>query len=405
MKEMLTRNIGLKILSIILAAILWLVITNLDDPVTTKTFNNVPVETLNVDEITDLGQVYNILEGKTINFTVAARRKIADTLTVSDFSVTADFSKLSDVNAVTIKINCPRYAGGVTVTDGLYQVMKINREELTKKNFNVNVVQKGEPAEGYYVAEKTTTKIIVVSGPKTKIESIDQIVVNVDVSEEAGSFRTTEEPKALDKEGNEIDASNLTFSDSTVAVNIGMYRTKTIDLLITPTGKPADGSVMTTVDFEPKTIEVAGTDEALLNIKTLTVMEDIDGASVDFAKEINLQEQLSDGLVLVGDNQTAVINIGIKKAETKELFIWPKDIEVRNKPANLQLEFINSIALSVQTIGPVDEMADLTAKNIKPYIDLTGYTGGTYNLEIGIETTGYVTITNNPKISFTLKQQ
>ena len=283
MKEMLTRNIGLKILSIILAAILWLVITNLDDPVTTKTFNNVPVETLNVDEITDLGQVYNILEGKTINFTVAARRKIADTLTVSDFSVTADFSKLSDVNAVTIKINCPRYAGGVTVTDGLYQVMKINREELTKKNFNVNVVQKGEPAEGYYVAEKTTTKIIVVSGPKTKIESIDQIVVNVDVSEEAGSFRTTEEPKALDKEGNEIDASNLTFSDSTVAVNIGMYRTKTIDLLITPTGKPADGSVMTTVDFEPKTIEVAGTDEALLNIKTLTVMEDIDGASVDFA--------------------------------------------------------------------------------------------------------------------------
>ena len=405
MKEMLTRNIGLKILSIILAAILWLVITNLDDPVTTKTFNNVPVETLNVDEITDLGQVYNILEGKTINFTVAARRKIADTLTVSDFSVTADFSKLSDVNAVTIKINCPRYAGGVTVTDGLYQVMKINREELTKKSFNVNVVQKGEPAEGYYVAEKTTTKIIVVSGPKTKIESIDQIVVNVDVSEEAGSFRTTEEPKALDKEGNEIDASNLTFSDSTVAVNIGMYRTKTIDLLITPTGKTADGFVMTTVDFEPKTIEVAGTDEALLNIKTLTVMEDIDGASVDFAKEINLQEQLSDGLVLVGDNQTAVINIGIKKAETKELFIWPKDIEVRNKPGDLQLEFINSIALSVQVIGPVDEMVDLTAKNIKPYIDLTGYTGGTYSIEIGIETTGYVTITNNPKISFTLKQQ
>ena len=110
-------------------------------------------------------------------------------------------------------------------------------------------------------------------------------------------------------------------------------------------------------------------------------------------------------MVLVGDNQTAVINIGIKKAETKELFIWPKDIEVRNKPADLQLEFINSIALSVQTIGPVDEMADLTAKNIKPYIDLTGYTGGTYSIEIGIETTGYVTITNNPKISFTLKQQ
>ena len=104
MKEKLTRNIGLKILSIVLAAILWLVITNIDDPIKTKNFYNVPVEILNEDAIASLNQVYDIKEGETIDFTVAARRSIIENLALSDFRVTADFSKLSDVNAVTIDI-------------------------------------------------------------------------------------------------------------------------------------------------------------------------------------------------------------------------------------------------------------------------------------------------------------
>ena len=67
MKEKLTRNIGLKILSIVLAAILWLVITNIDDPIKTKNFYNVPVEILNEDAIASLNQVYDIKEGETID--------------------------------------------------------------------------------------------------------------------------------------------------------------------------------------------------------------------------------------------------------------------------------------------------------------------------------------------------
>jgi len=396
MKEKLTRNIGLKVLSLILAAILWLVITNVDDPVTTKYFDNVPVQILNEDEITKLGQVYEIVEGKTINFTVAARRSIKDNLTVSDFKVTADFSKLSDVNAVTINIYCPRYGSEVTVTNGLYQVMKVNLEALAEKHFKVNVIQKGEPAEGYYVAEKTANTIIRVSGPKSKIERIAEIVVDVDVSDVAGSFRTSEEPKALDEDGKEIDSSNLKFSDTSVPVNIGMYRTKKIDMQIVPTGKPADGYVMTTLDYEPKTIEIAGTDDALNSIDQLTVNENIDGANQNIEKEINIQEQLPEGIILVGDNQTAVINIAIVKADTKEVLIWPADIDIKNKPDNINVTWQNIAPISVKVTGPADEVADVTVNTLKPYIDLNSYSNGSYDIAIGISVTGYVTLLNNP---------
>jgi YbbR domain-containing protein len=404
MKEKLTRNIGLKILSIILAALLWLVITNVDDPITQKPFYNVPVEILNKSVLTDLNQVYEITEGATIDFTVAARRNITDDLTVSDFKVTADFSKLSDVNAVTIDIKCPRYGDEVTVAKGLYQVMKVDLEELTQKNFKVNVVQIGEPADGYYVAEKTASTIINVSGPKTKMERIAEIVAEVDVTGVAGSFRTNEKPKALDESGKEIDASNLKFNFDYVTINIGMLKTKPIDLLVTVTGKPADGYIMAAYDYEPKSIKIAGEAAALNNIQSLTVEENIDGASENIKKEINLQNQLPEGIILTGDNQTVTVEITLVRAETKEITVLPEEIEIRNKPEDLDYIFISGSVI-LRLYGPVTETAGITVKTLKPYVDLSGCSAGTYGLSVRVNATGLVTLENSPTLSLYLKQK
>lgn len=404
MKEKLTRNIGLKILSIILAALLWLVITNVDDPIKSVTFYNVPVQILHESEITDLGQVYDILEGETIDFTASARRSIADQLNVSDFIVTADFSKLSDVNAVTINIKCPRFQHDVTITTGLYQVMKINKEELAERHFKVNVVQKGEPADGYYVYEKTANTLLRVWGPKSKIERISEIVVDVDVTDYAGSFNTSEEPKALDADGKEIDASNLEFSETSVSIHIGMYKTKTIDLKIVPTGNPVDGYIVTDVEHEPQTIVIAAEDNILEDISELTVQESISGAYRDIGKEIDLQEQLGDSVILVGENQTAVVNITIEKAETKEITIWSGNIEVRNKPDNLNLEYLTSEPIIIKVTGSAKEIEELNKAKLNTYIDLSGYLSGTHTVEIKGDLTGYMTVTNNPTVNISLTQ-
>lgn len=402
MKKKLTRNIGLKILSIILAAILWLIITNVDDPVTTEDFS-VDVKILNEDAIASLDQVYEIIEGERINFTAAARRSIAENLKESDFVVTADFEKLSDVNAVTIDISCPRYGDDVTITDGLYQVMKVNLEDLVEKNFKVNVITQGEPADGYFVGKKTANTIVRVSGPKSKIERINEIVVKVDVSEVSDSFRAWEDPKALDEDGQEIDASNLAFSENSVSINIGIYKTKTINLLITASGEPADGYVMTNVEYEPKTIEVAGEDEALNSIKYLPTTESITGANKNIEKEINLQDLLEEGLIIVGEDQTAVINIIIEKEETKDLTLRPVDIEVRNKGEALNISYVTTAPITLRVAGPASELDKITRSSIKAYIDLSGCTFGTYDLKVNADLPAHTTFVNSPTVSVQLK--
>lgn len=396
MKEKLTRNIGLKILSIILAAILWLVITNVEDPVTTKFFDNIPVQVMNEDELKKLGQVYEIIEGKTIDFTVSARRTVKENLTSSDFRVTADLANLSDLNTVTIKITCPRYGDRVTITNVSTQVMKIEREEVAEDRFSVNVKIKGEPSDNYYVYEKSVTRLLSVSGPKSKIENINQIVVEVDVTGMAKSFAIDEKPKALDEKGEEIE--NLNFGVDTVTAEIKMYPTKVIDLQIIPTGKPAYGYVMTTPDFEPKSIKVAGTGSALKKIDQLMIEENIEGAKENIEKVVNISDNLPEGLILVGDTQTATVDIPIVKADTKDISIWPEDIDIKNQSVNLDMAFQSIGPIMIQLVGPSEIMDEVTAKSIKPFIDLDNFTSGSYEVSVEMNLPEFVTLKNNSTV-------
>jgi len=404
MKEKLTRNIGLKILSIILAALLWLAITNLENPIKKLTFYNMPVQILNEDVIKKLGKVYDIKEGAKIDFTVSARRNVIDDLTKEDFRVTADFANLSKLNAVKIDISCPRYGSDVTIIKGNNEVVKIGMEDLVEKPFKVNVVQKGEPAPGNYVYQKTASTLLRVSGPKSKIDSIDQIVVEVNVSDEQESFKIREKPKALDVKGNEIDATHLQFSESGVYVQIDMYKTKTINLIMDTKGEPADGFMISKIEYEPKTIVIAAPDEILSNMNDLTVEEQINGESDSIEKEINLQEQLPTGVILVDENKSAVVNITIDKAETMEITLLPEDIDVRNKPLNLKLDYLTMSPLIVQVKGPFKRLkiSNLTKDIVNPYIDLTNYTGGSYSVKIGADLADYLVLNNNPGVNISL---
>ena len=399
MKEKLTRNIGLKILSVILAAILWLVITNMEDPIKTKPFNDVTVRIVNEDAIKSLDLVYDILEGATVDFTVAARRSIVDKLTENDFTVTADFAKLSDVNAVAIEIQCPKYGEEVTIRSGMNQVMKINPEKKVSKNFKVTVLTNGHPADGYFVGEKTANTIVTVSGPESKIARINEIVATVNVEQASENLRSEVRLRALDEEGEEIDAKNLSFSVNSVTISVGIYKTKEINLTVKTVGTPKQGYVISGLDYEPKSIEVAGKDEALNSINELTIEEDVTDAAANIEKEVNLQEQLPEGLFLVAEDQMVVVNVTIEKAETKEISVWPSDIRADGLAPGMHINFLSPGPFVIKVTGPSAAVKDITRNNLKPYINVTDYSVGTYNVPIEANLAEYSTLTDKPMIS------
>ena len=51
---------------------------------------------------------------------------------------------------------------------------------------------------------------------------------------------------------------------------------------------------------------------------------------------------MPEGIVLVDQDKTAVINIKIEKMKTKDITIWPGDVEFRNKSTDLSLNILTT---------------------------------------------------------------
>ena len=66
MKNKITTNLFLKVLSVIMAFLFWLVIINMIDPTVAKTFRDIPVEILNENVITSANQVFEVESGDTV---------------------------------------------------------------------------------------------------------------------------------------------------------------------------------------------------------------------------------------------------------------------------------------------------------------------------------------------------
>lgn len=94
MKTKLVNNLLLKILSVLAAILLWLIVVNIDDAVTSKQIRNVKVSMLNTNVLTEQGQMCRVEDGTdVVDLTVYARRSVLDKLKASDFSATADLKK------------------------------------------------------------------------------------------------------------------------------------------------------------------------------------------------------------------------------------------------------------------------------------------------------------------------
>lgn len=69
-------NIGLKLLSVVLGFLVWLLVLNIDDSAVTRTIRDIPVNLVNTDAITSQNQLYTITSGDTVDIVVKGRKSL-----------------------------------------------------------------------------------------------------------------------------------------------------------------------------------------------------------------------------------------------------------------------------------------------------------------------------------------
>ncbi|MDE6213916.1 MAG: hypothetical protein K2M70_10635 [Lachnospiraceae bacterium] len=316
MKNKLTRNWGLKIASFLSAAVLWLVVTNINDPIVPYRVTDVPVTIKNTNLITDRGQVYEVLDGTDVIdvVTVSAPRSIIDALDKSNIVAEADVNDLTSVDTVAIKLSTNKYNDKLDSIRGNIDSVKLNIEEKKDRSLPLKSVTTGEVREGYMVGDVTTEQnLIQISGPESVITQVSKAQAEVDVSGFTSKIETNSDIRLYDDKGEEITTPSIEKSISKVRVSVEILELKEVPLTCEAAGTAADGYQLTgEVDFSKQTVTVAGRAKLLERVNAIEIPSnvlDVNNASEDVATVVDITEYLPDGVILAEENFEGKVNV------------------------------------------------------------------------------------------------
>lgn len=315
MKNKLTRNWGLKIASFLSAAVLWLVVTNINDPITTYRVTDVPVTIKNANLITGRGQVYEVLDGTDMIdvVTVSAPRSIIDSLDKSNIVAVADINDLTSVDTVAIKLSTNKYNDKLDSIRGNIDSVRLSIEEKLTRSFPVRSVTTGEVREGFMVGSVSTDQnLIRISGPQSIVSQVSKAQAEVDISGFSNNINTDSDVRLYDEDGNEITATNIEKSISKVRISVEILERKVLPLTCEVTGTPVEGFQFTgEVSFSKSTVTVAAKSKILENVESIAIpggVLDVTNATEDVTVLVDINQYLPDGVVLAEDNFVGRVN-------------------------------------------------------------------------------------------------
>lgn len=401
MKNKLTRNWGLKLGSFIFAAILWLIVTNINDPVGTFRVYNVPVQIQNADLITNNGQIYEVLDNSDVIdvVTISAKRSIIDLLDENNIVAVADMNDLTSLNTIIIRLSTNKYNDKLESITGNIDSVKLNIEKKMTKTLQLRTGTTGTAKEGYMVGEITTEQNLVeVTGPETIISQIKRASATVNVSGFTSNIGTDAVIHLYDENDNEILSSSIVKNINKVRVNVDILQTKTIPINLNVTGTPArgyqaTGEVVSTKD----SVVIAGRAKAIENINSIDIPEtvlDISGAVESLEKSINLNDYLPDGVIMAEEGFQGRIQVTVSVEQNVELPVtMPVNrIHIINVPEGFEAKITeeeDTYSLTLvgleRDIDTVDTTAIISAVDVTAYMEsrnMENISEGTYMMEL-----------------------
>lgn len=377
MKKRLLNNIGLKLVSVVMAIILWFLVVMADNPKDSVSFSNIQVTLINTELLEN--KFYEVLEGSDrIRVTVEAPRNVIQKLSASDIVAEADVSKLTEVNTVAISYRVLNEEVEILDVTGSRDSVRLNVEDKASEWINVRCNTVGEVAEGYIVAGTTIEQTrIEVSGPKSVIESIDHAGLEIDVSGATSKVSGNVDLHFYDGEGNVVDDKNIAKNAENMHVEVQILATKEVPVEISPTGVPAEGYLATgEVQCEPSTVLIAGTSSALAEVSKITIPErelDITDESSDVKKDINIRRYL-DNVSLADSSFNGIVTATafIEPIAERTLVIPQSNIAVVNLPEGFDWGFAEEAETYRLRISGLDDLVSaVDAASIQGTIDIS----------------------------------
>lgn len=297
---------GLKVLSLLVAVVLWVYVSNELNPTKEREFRDVGVD------IRGIAANLAVSESPgSVRVRVQASEDVISELNPGSIEVLADLKNAKiGRNLVPLEVRVP---SGVKVVELRPQQAEVRVEPLIEKQVPVKVRFGEAPPKGYKVGTvQTKPDEVIVRGPKSIVNRVSFAVVDVSMANKHQSFSETVPDRVTDELGTIIEERLIKRIPPMVDVFVSIVPdlpSKKIPVIPVLTGDPGSGYAVTMTVLDPPELTVTGESDILQGIGQISTKAiDITGAQSDLY--IDIAPDLPPGVVANRQSLKVLIRIG-----------------------------------------------------------------------------------------------
>lgn len=403
-QELLMKDLGWKLLSIAIAAIMWFMVISIDQPEDTRTYST-QLQITGMESLTAQGLTianWEELSDTKVNIKIKGQRTALDRLSQQQSDmITAEvdvgdlgYVASGDVRTAEVKVALPSGSSYVIVSKNPSTV-ELSIETLVSKEFPIEISMNGMAEGSDKLSEpKLSIETVMVKGAKSAVDQVASVRATVSAADAVEQGVVESKLVAYDAEGETV--SGITFSQETVSVSYLLQDEKQIPLQVEITGAPAEGYHILEITTTPETITVVGEEAALNRISYLSLEPiDVAGRTTSASKVFDLKDYLPEGIQLKeGASQSVQVLVHIAKSAETTVWVPSSAITLLNTDSQYAYEMPSSVAVTL--VGEEGVLADVDTSQISATVDVSGFGEGTHQAEIlwqlpeGVSTTDTV---------------
>lgn len=366
-------NLGVFLLAIVLAAIIWAAAIANNDPIDTRLWQ---IELQTVGLPPD-AQLLN-RPPSTASITIQGPTSALDRLSPEDYTAVVD---LSDVpfgeNDVVIQVDGG--TDGVEILTTSPETVRINMEQIITRDIPVRVDVRGDVARGHRRGQESIVpEFVQVTGIASQVNQLAEARVTVFLDNARQDVDLLRRPTFYDLQGNVASTVGMTLNPIDVQVVIPVVELAGFaekPITVNWVGDPAPGYRLLNINVEPSSVLVSAPPDQLDALRIETEPVDITGLTMTETLQVTLD--LPEG-VTVEDPQPIIVTIDIGPIQTSD--VVRKAVEVRGLREDWEA-ILDPEEVRVFLFGPLPALESLSEEDVRVTLDLLNLELGTYSLE------------------------
>lgn len=388
MDRWLKNNTVVKIISLVIAIMLWMVVNiNPNQDQVTKT------ESLNLDVIYDDNKYFVTLPTPSVQVEMKGDKSLFNLTSLLGSNKSRVFVDLSKLTKGThqVPIQYDGFPTGMEVTIQPKDVT-VTIEEATKVVKPVRLETFGKVKDGFVMGQGTVyPTTVTVSVPESKLQDLESVQALVNVDNATEDIDRSVEMRAVDKMGQPI-RSKISPAKADVKIPVSLPF-KALPLQLNFTGSPPPGYVISSIVMNPASVTVFGPQDIL------STMPSYLGPAIDLSRftasdTVKMKIPLYNKISKTNPDMVE-ITVNVSNAVTGSTIEVP--IKLINIPAGRTAQILKpGTILQLQVQGTAENIAKLTKDDIQATIDVSSLGVGDQNVVIQVKAPYTIKVVNPP---------